>query len=220
MARAARDPVPTLEELLSFERACTQFGAAAKNRLIRLQLGISPVRYVQLLHRYIDQPEALGFSPVLVMSLRRLRDQRRSLREARPAGSGYQRSLFDAEPGAVPLPISELLELLPAGEQLREIGMGLADEAASAQWKAKVDKSIGELARRRGLDGPLRFTAEDVRPVVGDPPEGTSPNAMGPRFMAASRRGLIRKVGSRNARRAPLHSHPIAVWIGTGKGET
>jgi hypothetical protein len=210
----AQVQVPSLETLLSFERSCAQLQTPAKHRRIRAELGLSPLRYAALLNRYIDQPEALALDPMLVMSLRRLRDQRRALRSARPVGAAYQTSLFSAPSGPEPLEVAEPLETLADGEQLREVGMASADAAAAEAWKLRVEDAIAECARRTGLDGPLPFTAEDVRPLAGDPPEGTSPNAMGARFMAAARRGQIRKVGYRNGARPSLHAHPIAIWVG------
>ena len=200
-----------METVLAFERQAAQLSTAEKSRRIRAELGLSPLRYAALLNRYIDQPEALSAYPVLVMSLRRLREQRRALR--RPVGA-FQPSLFAAPVSVPPLGVAEAVETLQAGEQLREVGMALADEAAAAAWKERVDAAISSLARRQGLDGPLPFTAEDVRLLAGDPPEGTSPNAMGARFMAAARRGQIRKVGYRNGVRPSLHAHPIAIWVG------
>jgi hypothetical protein len=40
---------------------------------------------------------------------------------------------------------------------------------------------------------------------------------MGARFMAAARRGVIRKVGYRNGQRPSLHAHPIALWVGAAE---
>jgi hypothetical protein len=61
--------------VLDFERDCWRLDQP-KDRAIRERLGISAVRYRQLLNRSIDRPEALALDPVLVRSLRRLRDAR------------------------------------------------------------------------------------------------------------------------------------------------
>lgn len=101
-----------------------------------------------------------------------------------------------------------------AGEVGKLLGMARADEAADPEWRARVDQAIGALATARDEHGePLRFTAEDVRAIAGDPPG--HPNAMGARFNAAARRGQIRKVAYRLATRPSLHCHPISVWVGT-----
>ncbi len=47
----------------------------AKEQAIRDQLGLTPTRYLQLLNRLIDEPEALAYDPVTVNRLRRLRER-------------------------------------------------------------------------------------------------------------------------------------------------
>lgn len=101
-----------------------------------------------------------------------------------------------------------------AGEVHKALGMARADDVADHAWKDRVDNAIATLASTRDEHGELlRFTAEDVRDLAGDPPD--HPNAHGARFSAAARRGLIRKVGYRLASRASLHRHPLALWQGT-----
>lgn len=108
--------------------------------------------------------------------------------------------------------MTTLPQQLTIGEAYKVLGMARADEAADPDWKARVDAAIEQLA-----SAGERFTAEDIRRIAGDPPD--HPNAMGAHFNAAARRGLIEKVAYRKARRASLHSHPIAVWIGTAKAQ-
>ncbi|MEO3978693.1 DUF3263 domain-containing protein [Streptomyces sp. CAU 1734] len=55
-------------------------GPGAKERAIREQLGISPVRYYQLLNALLDDPLALAHDPVTVNRLRRVRDEKRTRR--------------------------------------------------------------------------------------------------------------------------------------------
>lgn len=55
-------------------------GPGAKERAIREELGLVPVRYYQLLNALLDDPRALAFDPVTVNRLRRVRDARRSER--------------------------------------------------------------------------------------------------------------------------------------------
>ncbi|MGN9814777.1 DUF3263 domain-containing protein [Streptomyces sp. SD11] len=54
----------------------------AKERAIREELGIAPVRYYQLLNALLDAPRALAHDPVTVNRLRRVREVRRTQREA------------------------------------------------------------------------------------------------------------------------------------------
>lgn len=65
--------------LLALERR-SWAGPGAKERAIREGLGISPVRYYQLLNALIDDERALREDPVTVNRLRRLRDARRRRR--------------------------------------------------------------------------------------------------------------------------------------------
>ncbi|MEU6380903.1 DUF3263 domain-containing protein [Streptomyces sp. NPDC046909] len=55
-------------------------GPGAKERAIREELGLVPVRYYQLLNALLDDPRALASDPVTVNRLRRVRDARRSER--------------------------------------------------------------------------------------------------------------------------------------------
>ncbi|MFB7505776.1 DUF3263 domain-containing protein [Streptomyces broussonetiae] len=55
-------------------------GPGAKERAIREQLGLAPVRYYQLLNALLDDERALAHDPVTVNRLRRVRDARRTER--------------------------------------------------------------------------------------------------------------------------------------------
>jgi hypothetical protein len=55
-------------------------GPGAKERTVREELGLAPVRYYQLLNALLDDPRALAFDPVTVNRLRRVRDARRAER--------------------------------------------------------------------------------------------------------------------------------------------
>ncbi|MCX5411029.1 DUF3263 domain-containing protein [Streptomyces sp. NBC_00059] len=55
-------------------------GPGAKERAVREQLGMSPVRYYQLLNALLDDRRALEEDPVTVNRLRRVRDARRGRR--------------------------------------------------------------------------------------------------------------------------------------------
>jgi hypothetical protein len=58
-----------------------------KDEEIRRRFGIPPARFYQLLGRAIDTREALEVDPMLVLRLRRIRDQRRADRERRTRAS-------------------------------------------------------------------------------------------------------------------------------------
>lgn len=55
-------------------------GAGAKERAIREELGLAPVRYYQLLNALLDDERALAHDPVTVNRLRRVRESRRTER--------------------------------------------------------------------------------------------------------------------------------------------
>ncbi|MCI0685774.1 MAG: DUF3263 domain-containing protein [Sporichthyaceae bacterium] len=73
---ALPEPGPAILEL----EAAWYRHPGAKDAAIRERLGISPVRYHQLLAALLDNPAALAHNPVLVNRLRRLREQRRHAR--------------------------------------------------------------------------------------------------------------------------------------------
>jgi hypothetical protein len=55
-------------------------GPGAKERAIREELGLAPVRYYQLLNALLDDARALAHDPVTINRLRRVRESRRSER--------------------------------------------------------------------------------------------------------------------------------------------
>jgi hypothetical protein len=98
------------------------------------------------------------------------------------------------------------MDQLSLGEALRDAGMSRAEQAESDEWNAACDAAIAWWAKTGE-----EFTAEEVRKRVGDPKH---PNAMGPRFAAAARAGLIVRVGYARSPRPSLHAHPTALWKG------
>ncbi|MGW2207874.1 DUF3263 domain-containing protein [Streptomyces sp. NPDC001781] len=66
--------------ILALERRGSP-GPGAKERAIREQLGLAPVRYYQLLNALLDDERALAHDPVTVNRLRRVREARRSQRQ-------------------------------------------------------------------------------------------------------------------------------------------
>ncbi|GAA2939019.1 MULTISPECIES: DUF3263 domain-containing protein [Streptomycetaceae] len=77
------DPAAPLSDqeraVLAVERRSWS-GPGAKERAVREQLGMSPVRYYQLLNALLDDRRALEEDPVTVNRLRRVRDARRGRR--------------------------------------------------------------------------------------------------------------------------------------------
>ncbi|MEU0098969.1 DUF3263 domain-containing protein [Streptomyces sp. NPDC006267] len=65
--------------LLAMERR-SWAGPGAKERAVREELGISPVRYYQLLNALIEDERALREDPVTVNRLRRVREAKRGRR--------------------------------------------------------------------------------------------------------------------------------------------
>ncbi|MFF8906472.1 DUF3263 domain-containing protein [Streptomyces olivaceoviridis] len=65
--------------ILALERRAFP-GPGAKERAIREELDLSPVRYHQLLNALLDDERALAHDPVTVNRLRRIRETRRAER--------------------------------------------------------------------------------------------------------------------------------------------
>jgi hypothetical protein len=84
-ARVRNDLDERARAILDFEREAWKL-QVPKERAIRERFGFSAARYHQLLQRLIDTPAALGYDPMLVRRLRRLRDDRRRRRTAERLG--------------------------------------------------------------------------------------------------------------------------------------
>ncbi|MER7486489.1 DUF3263 domain-containing protein [Streptomyces sp. NPDC126497] len=67
------------QDILALERRGFS-GPGVKERAIREELGLAPVRYYQLLNALLDDPRALAHDPVTVNRLRRVRETRRGER--------------------------------------------------------------------------------------------------------------------------------------------
>jgi hypothetical protein len=98
-----------------------------------------------------------------------------------------------------------------AAARLRDAGIADATDHADDWWRRTVDQAIRALAETG-----KPFVADDVRERVPDPPPGTSPNAFGGRFYAASRAGLISLMGYRRSTRPESRRRPVSVWKGAG----
>ncbi|MCP3768646.1 MULTISPECIES: DUF3263 domain-containing protein [Streptomyces] len=72
-------PARRERDILALERRGF-LGPGAKERAIREELGLAPVRYYQLLNALLDDPRALAHDPVTVNRLRRVREARRAER--------------------------------------------------------------------------------------------------------------------------------------------
>ncbi|MDH6585512.1 hypothetical protein M2161_004618 [Streptomyces sp. SAI-133] len=70
---------PRERDILALERRSFA-GPGAKERAIREELGLAPVRYYQLLNALLDDERALAHDPVTVNRLRRVRQARRAER--------------------------------------------------------------------------------------------------------------------------------------------
>ncbi|MFK4543709.1 hypothetical protein RKD29_003305 [Streptomyces tendae] len=73
------EPPERERRILALERRGFS-GPGAKERAVREELGLAPVRYYQLLNALLDDPRALAFDPVTVNRLRRIRESRRAER--------------------------------------------------------------------------------------------------------------------------------------------
>lgn len=93
------------------------------------------------------------------------------------------------------------------GGALRDGGVDRVSANTPDDWKFACDTAIARFAATL-----KPFTAEDVRAIVGDPPN--HPNAMGARFLIAARAGMLEKLGYKNPARPSSHSSVIAVWRG------
>jgi ribosomal protein S12 methylthiotransferase accessory factor YcaO len=73
-------------DMLDFEREWWKY-AGAKEQAIKARFDLSTTRYYELLNRLIDRDDAVGYDPMLVKRLRRLRAQRQRQRAARRASN-------------------------------------------------------------------------------------------------------------------------------------
>lgn len=94
------------------------------------------------------------------------------------------------------------------GETLKQRGMAIVETAEGIHtgWVTRADAAIAQLAQRG-----TPFSAEDVAAIAGRPDH---PNAVGARFNAAARRGIIVKAGVVKASRPERHRNEMRLWIG------
>jgi hypothetical protein len=78
--------LPPLTLLLAFAQSTVELSPYRRALRIRPELGISELRYAQLINRAIDDPEAQELAPALIERLRAQREERRVRRMAKPVG--------------------------------------------------------------------------------------------------------------------------------------
>jgi len=98
------------------------------------------------------------------------------------------------------------LDMLTEARVARDDSIALVEDAAETWQRDAVDRLIRGFA---ATGDP--FSANAVRPLL---PDGIRPALLGARFLAASRRGVIRKVGYVPSTDRATHAHPVALWVG------
>lgn len=96
-------------------------------------------------------------------------------------------------------------EQLELGQALRDEGVARVEAASDDQDRAVIDQAIRAVAERGEP-----FSANDVRPLL---PPGIRPALVGARFLAASKRRQIVKVGWVPSTDPGTHAHPVALWV-------
>jgi hypothetical protein len=96
------------------------------------------------------------------------------------------------------------LDIFDEGRALRDRGIGLVEAASDEASREAIDQAIRDMIARG-----RPFSANDIRPLL---PLGIRPALVGARFLAASKRKQIRKVGWITSTDPRTHAHPIAVW--------
>lgn len=94
-----------------------------------------------------------------------------------------------------------------AGEQAKQAGMKRIGQL-DPEWAADCDKRIAKFAAR----GIVFQAADLVEDGLAEPPH---PNCWGPRFYAASKRGVVRSAGYAKSKRTTVHKSICHQWIGT-----
>lgn len=77
--------------VLDFERSWWKH-AGVKEQAIKERFDMSATRYYQLLNELLEKPAAMGYDPILVKRLKRLRVYRQRQRVARLLGAEYSPS--------------------------------------------------------------------------------------------------------------------------------
>lgn len=93
---------------------------------------------------------------------------------------------------------------LNEGRALREQGVQRVEQS-SGEWDRKVVDQAIKACAAKGRP----FSANDCRELL---PPGIRRNLIGARFLAASRAGVIRRVGDVASSDAGTHAHRIGLW--------
>lgn len=107
-------------------------------------------------------------------------------------------------------PTSRVNAGVHVGERRKEAGMAKAEQAATVMDGSWIEAADAEL-RRLARTGE-QFTSDVLVASVGAP--DTHHNAIGARINAASKAGIIVKVGFTKSSRETGHARTIAVWKG------
>lgn len=95
-----------------------------------------------------------------------------------------------------------------AGEAAKTRGMARIGQL-DPEWSARADEAIRTMAKRGDVFQAADLIAEGL---VDEPPH---PNCWGPRFLAASRAGVIEAAGTAQSKRATVHRSLCRAWQGT-----
>lgn len=114
-----------------------------------------------------------------------------------------QATLFDAERDTIPA------DPLEQARVARDVGAQAAELSLHTGWRLWAETELARLA-----DSGEPFTADALRAVVGDPPDGEHVNGIGGLFLRASKAGRIEFVGYAVSQRPAARGRPIRVWRG------
>ena len=95
------------------------------------------------------------------------------------------------------------------GRRLADIGAANAENSLHTGWRLWAEAELQKLIDSRDI-----FTADDLRAVVGDPPDGQHRNGIGGLFRRAYRDGRLQHVGFRPSLRVEARGRVLRVWRG------
>lgn len=111
--------------------------------------------------------------------------------------------LFDKVFSGSPAPTGKPL----SGEDLKQSGMRSVFRHTPDWYRDAFKSAVEKFPQGK------RFTVEDVREVVGDPPDVVSSNCMGPLMTMLARKRLAKKTGWHvKAKRACMNATELAQW--------
>lgn len=88
-----------------------------------------------------------------------------------------------------------------------------AENSLHTGWRLWAETVLEHL-----IDSGATFTADDLRAVVGDPPDGEHVNGVGGLFLRASKAGRIAFAGYKVSTRPAARGRPVRCWRGAGDG--